>query len=294
MNIGYIGAGIMGQPMAGNLIKAGHNLFVHNRTPDKCDVLVKQGATFCNSPAETAKEVEVVFINVPDTCDVEQVLFGESGVDESARPGLVVVDNSTISPSSTRLFAERLKDTKGTDYLDAPVSGGDIGAQKGTLAIMVGGQEDVFNKCLPLFEVLGSKVVHVGPVGSGQVCKACNQLFCAINMLACCEGITLARKAGLDPKTMVEVVSSGAGGSWALSNLGSKIVNSDYEPGFMVDLIAKDLRLVCELAEQSKMPLPGLSLAKQLFTATQVAGLGRKGTQAMAAIIVVPEKFVSI
>jgi 3-hydroxyisobutyrate dehydrogenase len=150
---------------------------------------------------------------------------------------------------------------------------------------MVGGEKEVFDKCLPLFEVLGSNIVHVGEVGMGQTCKACNQLFCALHMLACCEGIALAKKAGLDPQTMVEVVSSGAGGSWALANLGPKIIKSDFEPGFMIDLLSKDLHFTMELAQAGQLPLPGAALAQQLFHAAQADDLGAKGTQALYRII---------
>ena len=280
MKIGYIGIGIMGLPMAGNLLTAGHSLYIHNRTSGKCDSLAAQGATVCASPAEVAENAEVVFINVPDTPDVEQVIFGSDGISRSARAGLIVVDNSTISPSATRQFAQRLKE-EGVEYLDAPVSGGDVGAQKGTLAIMVGGDEQVFQECLPLLEILGSKIVRVGPVGMGQTTKACNQLFCALHMLACCEGISLAKKAGLDPAVMVNVVSSGAGGSWALANLGPKIVASDLDPGFMIDLLCKDLRLVMELAQEAELSLPGIELARSFFDKAQTEGLGRLGTQAL-------------
>jgi len=284
MKVGYIGIGIMGRPMAGNLLKAGHSLFIYNRTVGKCDSLAAQGATVCKSPAEVAENAEVVFINVPDTPDVEQVIFGSDGISQSARAGLIVVDNSTISPSATRQFAQHLRE-KGVEYLDAPVSGGDVGAQKGTLAIMVGGDEQVFDKCLPLLEVLGSKIVRVGPVGAGQTTKACNQLFCALHMLACCEGISLAKKAGLDPAVMVNVVSSGAGGSWALANLGPKIVGDDLEPGFMIDLLCKDLRLVMELAREGEVSLPGIELARSFFDKAQAKGLGRLGTQALCRVV---------
>lgn len=284
MKVGYVGIGIMGRPMALNLLKAGHALYIHNRTPAKCQTLAEQGATVCTSAAEVAGQVDVAFINVPDTPDVEAVLYGAGGIHESARPGLIVVDNSTISPGQTRVFAERLAQ-QDVAFLDAPVSGGDIGAQKGTLSIMVGGEKAIFDRCLPLFEVLGSKVTHVGPVGMGQTCKACNQLFCALHMLACCEGISLAQKAGLDPSIMVDVVSSGAGGSWALQNLGPKIVAQDMAPGFMVDLLSKDLKYTSELGADTQQPLMGLSLARQLFKAAQNLGLGREGTQALYRVI---------
>lgn len=280
MRIGYIGIGIMGRPMAENLLKAGYSVSVFNRTLAKCEPLRLQGATVWQSASQVTRESDVICINVTDTPDVEQVLFGESGVAEAARPGLIVVDNSTISPSATQNFARRLE-AQGVAYLDAPVSGGDVGAQKGTLSIMVGGDEAVFDQCLPMFEVLGSKVTHVGPVGMGQTCKACNQLFCALHMLACCEGVDLARKAGLDPAVMVDVVSGGAGGSWALQNLGPKIVDDDMAPGFMIDLLCKDLNYTAELGKKHAMPLEGMTLAQKLFDRAQAQGFGQLGTQGL-------------
>ena len=280
MRIGYIGIGIMGRPMAANLLKAGYSVSVFNRTAEKCEPLQKQGATVCQSAAHVAEQSDIVLINVTDTPDVERILFGELGVAEGAHLGQIVVDNSTISPSATQGFAQRLE-SLGVAYLDAPVSGGDVGAQKGTLSIMVGGDRAVFDQCLPLFEVLGSKVTHVGDVGMGQTCKACNQLFCALHMLACCEGVDLARKAGLDPAVMVDVVSSGAGGSWALANLGPKIVADDMAPGFMIDLLSKDLNYTAELGESHGVPLSGTALAKKLFETVQAKGLGRLGTQGL-------------
>ncbi len=280
MRIGYIGIGIMGRPMAENLLKAGYGVSIFNRTQAKCEPLRRQGATVCENAAQVARASDVVCINVTDTPDVEQILFGELGVAEAARPGLIVVDNSTISPSATQDFAQRLE-AQGVAYLDAPVSGGDVGAQKGALSIMVGGDRAVFDQCLPIFEVLGSAVTHVGAVGMGQTCKACNQLFCALHMLACCEGVDLARKAGLDPAVMVDVVSSGAGGSWALANLGPKIVDDDMAPGFMIDLLCKDLNYTGELGKDHPTPLTGMTLAQQLFNRAQARGFGALGTQGL-------------
>ena len=284
MNVGYIGIGIMGGSMAGRLLAAGHTLFVHNRTAGKCEPLAAGGATVCRSPAEVASRAEVVFVNVPDTPDVAKVLFDPDGIIDGAEPGLIVIDNSTISPAATRQFAGRLRDMD-IDYLDAPVSGGDVGARQGTLAIMVGGNRPVFDKALPLLRALGAKVELVGPVGAGQTCKAINQLFCALHMLACCEGIALAKKAGLSPSVMVDMISSGAGGSWALKNLGPKIIAGDTAPGFMIDLLCKDLRYTMELAHEGGQPLVGTSLVQQLFAEAQDMGLGREGTQALHRVI---------
>ncbi|MBN1351936.1 NAD(P)-dependent oxidoreductase [candidate division KSB1 bacterium] len=281
--IGFIGLGIMGYPMAQNLIKAGYNLAVYNRTLSKAESLAKEGARVMDSPMAVAQNAEVVITIVTDTPDVEQVLFGETGLFKGAKAGLIVVDMSTISPSATRDFSARLS-VKNIQLLDAPVSGGDIGAQKGTLTIMVGGEENTFKKCLPLFEVMGSRVTHVGPNGSGQMVKLCNQILCAVNMIAVCESLSLAKKSGLDLEKMLKVVTAGAGGSWALSNLGPKIISGDLEPAFMVKLIQKDLRLVLEAAKNNSLPIPGTALANQLFEALEAGGNGELGTQAMIKV----------
>ncbi len=284
MKIGYIGIGIMGRPMAENLLRAGHTLFIHNRTSSKCDGLAAQGAVVCQGPAEVAANSEVVFLNVPDTADMERVLFGAGGVMARAGQGLIVIDNSTISAGRTRAFAARLKE-KGVDYLDAPVSGGNIGARQGTLAIMVGGDREVFEKCRPLLEILGSHIQWVGPVGMGQTCKAINQLLVALHVLACCEGISLAQRSGLDPRTMLDMVSSGAGGSWVLKNLGPRIIAEDFTPGFMIDLLCKDLTYTMELAQEAGQPLMGTSLVQQMFQEARDRGLGREGTQALYKVV---------
>ncbi len=280
MDVGYIGLGIMGAPMAMNLLTAGHRLHVYNRTQAKCAALAAAGAQALDSPAAVAAASEVVFLNVTDTPDVEALLFNRQGVAVGAKSGLAVVDNSTISPVQTRRFAARLAE-QDVAYLDAPVSGGDVGAQQGTLSIMVGGDEAVFARCRPLFDILGSRITHVGPVGAGQTCKAINQLFCALHTLACSEGVALARQGGLDPATAVEVISAGAGGSWALQNLGPKMVAGDFAPGFMIDLLCKDLKYTLELGLETGQPLAGAGLAQRLFEAAQAAGLGREGTQAL-------------
>ena len=278
--LGFIGIGIMGLPMATNLIHGGHTLFVHNRTLSKCDPLKKLGATICQTPGDVAANAKIIFLNVTDTPDVESILFGKDGIFETATPGTIVIDHSTISPNATQQFAKRLAE-KEIAFLDAPVSGGDIGAQKGTLAIMVGGAADTFNTIKPIFEIIGSNIVHMGPVGMGQTTKAVNQLFCALHMLACSEGILIAKNAGLDPKKMVDIVKKGAAGSWALTNLGAKITEKDYAPGFMIDLLCKDLGYVHELATQYNSPISGTKLATDYFKKAQKMGLGKQGTQGM-------------
>ena len=280
--IGYIGMGIMGSAMAMNLIKAGYEVAVWNRTASKCKPLSDAGAAVAESPADlSGRGPDVICVNVTDTADVEQVLFGENGVSASATAGLIVVDHSTISPDETKRFAAQLAD-QGVLWLDAPVSGGDVGARNGTLSIMVGGDEGAFERCRTMFEVMGKSIVHLGPAGMGQVCKACNQVCVSLNLLGVCEALALARKCGLDMTRMIDVVSGGAAGSWQLANLGSKIAEGDHQPGFMIDLVLKDLALVAGAARAQNLPLSGAALAESYFRAVSADGGGRLGTQAMA------------
>ena len=281
--IGFIGLGIMGKPMAVNLQKAGYPLVVYNRTPGKTAQLVEGGATDADSPRAVAAESDVVIAIVTDTPDVEEVLFAESGVAAGAAEGTVFIDMSTISPEATRDFAARLKE-KGVDYLDAPVSGGDVGARNATLTIMAGGEPEVFRRAEPILAAMGKRITHVGPVGSGQTVKACNQALCAVNMIAVCEALTLAAAAGLDLETLLRVVTGGAANSWALENLGPKIIDGDLRPGFMVKLIQKDLDIVMRAAQEADLPMPGTALAVQNFRAVQAAGGGELGTQAMITV----------
>lgn len=281
--IGFIGLGIMGFPMAQNLLKAGYKLFAYNRSRNKAEKLAEEGAVVLESPKAAAEKADVLILIVTDTPDVKQVLFGKNGVYDGGREGLIVIDMSTISPSATRDFAKSLAE-KELYFLDAPVSGGDVGAQKGTLTIMVGGNEAVYQKCLPIFNVLGSRVTHVGPNGSGQMVKLCNQILCAVNMIAVCESLSLAKKSGINLEKMMNVVSAGAGGSWALANLGPKIIAGELEPGFMVKLIQKDLRLVLEAARSQNLPIPGTALANQLFAVLEASSDGELGTQAMIKV----------
>lgn len=285
--IGYVGLGIMGRPMAENLLDAGFELTVWNRTTEKADPLLDAGARWADTPAELAQHVEAVCINVTDTADVEQVIFGRHGIIEGNpgdTAGLVVVDHSTISPDATRDFAERLKPYE-IDMLDAPVSGGDTGAKAGTLSIMVGGDAAVFRRCGGMFEAVGKTVTHVGGHGAGQACKACNQVMVAMNLLGVCEAMGLAVKEGLDAGKMIEVTSGGAAGSWQLANLGPKLAEHDTAPGFMIDLINKDLGIVEQEANRLGLPMLGASVATNLFRAAAANGFGREGTQALGRLI---------
>jgi 3-hydroxyisobutyrate dehydrogenase len=282
--VGFVGLGIMGRPMAEHILKGGYPLAVFNRTRSKAQELGGQGALAVDSPAEVASASDVIFVMVSDTPDVEQVVAGPAGLLESIRPSSVVVDMSTISPDLERRLDALLR-AKGSTLLDAPVSGGDIGAQNATLAIMVGGARESFERVLPLFRLLGKTITYCGPVGSGQLAKLCNQILVSVNLLATCEALVFARKNGLDPMTLIDAVSAGAAGSWQLANLGPKIVKRDFRPGFMVDLMQKDLRIVLETATANPTPLLATAIAQQLFKTLQNQGAGREGTQSLAKAV---------
>lgn len=282
--VGFIGLGIMGAPMAANLLKAGFEVTVWNRSPSRTQRLLEAGANGADSPANVAAASEVTLSCVTNSGDVEEVALGPNGVIEGARPGSVYIDCSTIAPEMARKVAAALA-KRDVAMLDAPVSGGDIGAQAGTLAVMVGGEAATFERCLPVLEAMGKTIVHVGPSGAGQVVKLCNQIAGGLNLLAAAEAVGLARRAGVDPEKMLEVVSAGAAGSWMLSNLAPRAVRGDFAPGFMVDLMQKDLRLVLDAANETHTPLPGTALVSQLFQAIQAEGRGSDGTQALVDAI---------
>ncbi|MFQ5913410.1 MAG: NAD(P)-dependent oxidoreductase [Nitrospinota bacterium] len=279
--IGFIGTGIMGRPMALNLLKKGFRLHVYNRTREKAREVVDAGGVLKASPREAAETSDIIITIVTDTPDVKAVLFGEKGVIHGARKGQTVIDMSTISPEATRDFAARLAEA-GVDMLDAPVSGGELGAIQGTLTIMAGGDAEVFGRCRPVLEAMGTRITHVGRTGSGQIVKACNQIMCAVNQIAVSEALSLCYRAGIDLNEMHQVVTGGAGNSWALDKLGRKVIDGDLQPAFMVRLIQKDLNIVSELARGLNLPLPGTSLAVQLFRSVETEeGGGDLGTQAM-------------
>lgn len=280
MNVGYIGLGVMGSAMAANLLKAGFSLTVWNRTASRCGPLRDAGARVSASVADLVRSSDVVCINVTDTPDVEAILFGPGGVSESARPGLVVIDHSTIRPDKSRAFAERLAQQSVT-LLDAPVSGGDVGARSGTLSIMVGGDTQAFATCMPIFNAVGKRIVHLGGAGSGQLCKACNQVAVLVTLMGVCEALTLGAKGGLDLRKMIDVVGGGAGGSWQLANLGTKILAGDLKPAFMIDLALKDLRIVLDNASSLNVELPGVLQSMAYLEQVRAEGGGALGTQAM-------------
>jgi 3-hydroxyisobutyrate dehydrogenase len=282
--VGFIGLGIMGRPMAGHLLKGGHPLTVYNRTRSKTDELRAQGANVAASPAEVAARSEVVITMVSDTPDVEAVVAGPQGVLEGIRKGSVVVDMSTISPQTERALDARLRD-QGAALVDAPVSGGDVGARNATLAIMAGGDRQAFDRVLPVLRLLGKTITWCGPSGSGQIAKLCNQILISLTLLGVSEALVFARKNGLDPDVMIEAVSGGAAQSWQLTNLGPRIIKRDFAPGFMIDLVQKDLRLVMEACASAAVALPATGLVHQLFGSAQAAGAGREGTQGLAKVL---------
>ena len=279
--IGFVGLGIMGAPMALNLMKAGFSLKVYNRS-DRPGVqeVVEAGGRRAASPREAAEGSDVIITIVTDTPDVEAVILGEDGVVHGARRGATVIDMSTISPRVTRQISARLKES-GVHMLDAPVSGGDVGAQQGTLSIMVGGEQAVFDDCLPVFEAMGRNINLIGGNGAGQTTKACNQIAVACANLAMAEALMLAAASDLDVGKVLDAISGGAAGSWQMTNLGPRILKGDFDPGFMVRLQQKDLKLVLEAANDVKLALPGTSIAHQYFNIVERLGGADEGTQAL-------------
>jgi 3-hydroxyisobutyrate dehydrogenase len=279
-SIGFIGLGIMGAAMAKRLVEAGHRVAVWNRTASKADPLVALGARKAASPKDAAKDAELVISIVTDSPDVEQVLLGPEGAVHGAAKGALFIDMTTIAPETALNVGRELK-AKGIAFLDAPVTGGDVGAQQGTLSILVGGEKADLENARGVFEVLGKRITHCGPQGAGQTVKACNQILGAMNMVGICEALTLGKRSGIDPALIVEALTPGAGGSWALEKLGPRIAKGDFAPGFMVDLMQKDLRIVQDTAGKAGVTLEGTAVAQAYFADSQRAGEGREGTQAM-------------
>lgn len=279
-SVGVIGTGIMGAPMAMNLIDAGYDVHVTTRTRSKAEPVIAKSATWHDDSESVAAACGVVISIVSDSPDVEAVYLDERGVCAGLREGALCIDMSTISPEvAKRVAAEVAK--RGGSFLDAPVSGGKTGAEAGTLAIMVGGHEADVARARPVLEAMGKSIVHCGPVGHGQLTKLCNQILCGLNLLATSEAILFAKRVGVDPSVMLEITSKGAAGSWALENLGSRMIARDFDPMFMIDLQQKDLRIALETAESADVSLLGTALVHQLLRANQAAGEGREGTQAL-------------
>jgi 2-hydroxy-3-oxopropionate reductase len=282
--VGLVGLGIMGRPMAKNLLKAGFEVTVHSRTRAKVEELQAAGAQAGKNPADVAGRSEMVVVMVPDSPDVEQVAAGPGGVLEGARSGLIVADMSTISPAVTRSMADRAA-SAGAAWLDAPVSGGELGAIGGTLTIMVGGDAAAFERALPVFQAMGKRVTLMGPSGHGQLTKLCNQILVAINLLGASEALVFAAKAGLDLEKVHGALSGGAANSWAFENLGRKMLNRDLKPAFKVKLQQKDLRLVSESAREMSAPVIGTDLVQNLLRVLEGQGRGDDGTQALVTVL---------
>ena len=284
MKLGFIGLGIMGRPMALNLRRAGHALWVYGRRAETMKPLTEAGATACASPQEVAANADVSFIIVSDTPDVEQVILGDQGVIHGARPGSAVVDMSTISPAATRVFAGKLAQ-RGVEMLDAPVSGGEVGAVNATLSIMVGGKAKTFEKVKPLFEAMGKNIVHVGDHGAGQVAKACNQIVVSLTIEGVSEALTFARRNGVDAAKVRTALMGGSAGSKILEAHGKRILDNDFKPGFTVKLHQKDLRIVIEDAHKLGIGLPGAALVAQHLNALMGSGDGELDSAAIVKVV---------
>jgi 2-hydroxy-3-oxopropionate reductase len=284
LKVGYIGLGLMGKSMARNILKAGFTLRVYNRSRAAVEELTGEGAQEAHSPSEVAAQVDVVFTNLPDSPDVEQVALGESGIIEGAHENLIFVDNSTIKPATSVLLAERLG-RAGVLCLDAPVSGGDIGARQGTLTIMVGGAVEVLDQVRPVLSAMGKKITHVGGTGAGQIAKAANQIMCAAQMVAMGELLILARKAGIDPRKVVEAIQGGAAQCWTLDVKPDRLFAGNRTPGFKAALQAKDLAIVLETARQFGVALPSAAVHSQLFNAMVSMGLGEQDNSAVIGVL---------
>ncbi len=284
LKIGYIGLGIMGKPMARNIMGAGYELVVHNRSRESVNELVAEGAIEAHSPAEVAGQVDVVFTNLPDTPDVVLVSVGERGIIEGAHEGLIYIDNSTIKPATTRVIGEKLAE-KGVAMLDAPVSGGDVGAIAGDLTIMVGGDSSTLEKVMPVLKAIGTTITHVGGLGDGQIAKAANQIMVAAQMVAMGELLILAQKAGADPEKVVKAIRGGAAGCWTLDNKPHRLFAGNRAPGFKAYMQAKDLGIVMDTAREYGVPLPSTAIHEQLYNAMLEMGMRELDNSAVLGVI---------
>jgi 2-hydroxy-3-oxopropionate reductase len=283
--VGFIGLGIMGRPMAKNLMEAGYELVVHNRSPEKAEELAEEGdATAAGSPREVAEACDIVITMLPDSPDVEAVVAGEDGVLEGIRDGALLVDMSTISPVVTEELSGKARE-RGASMLDAPVSGGDVGAIEGALSIMVGGSEEDFERARPLFDVMGKVATHVGPTGAGQVVKACNQIVVALNIEAVSEALVLGSKAGVAPEKVVEALSGGLAGSAVMEAKKEKFFSHDFEPGFRIELHHKDLGIALAAGREYGVALPVTALVDQMLEASKAKGRGDRDHSALLTLL---------
>jgi 2-hydroxy-3-oxopropionate reductase len=269
--IGFIGLGIMGRPMAANLLKAGHRVYLFNRSPQCLDELAKLGGIPCKNPSDVAAQSEIIFLMLPDTADVEAILFGPQGVAEGIKAGSIVVDMSSISPLATRQFAEKLRQ-QGVEMLDAPVSGGQIGAEQATLSIMVGGKKEIFEIVNPFFEIMGKKIILIGGNGDGQMCKVANQIVVALTIEAVGEALLLAAKAGADISKVREALLGGFAQSRILEVHGERMIKRTFQPGFKIKLHQKDLNIALQTGRDLGVPLPNCATAQELLTAVSAQG----------------------
>jgi 3-hydroxyisobutyrate dehydrogenase len=283
-SIGWIGTGVMGEPIAGHLLNAGYRLTVYTRTRARAESLLQHGAQWADSPADLARETDVVITMLGHPEDVRQVLREEGRVLETMQPGSLLIDMTTSEPSLAREIYSEAK-TLGIDALDAPVSGGDVGARNATLVIMVGGDPEALDRAMPILEVVGKTVRRQGGPGAGQHTKMVNQLAIASGMIGVCEALVYAYRAGLDVAETLDTIKDGAAGSWSLTNYGSRLLRDDLEPGFKVDHFIKDLGIALSEAKRMNISLPGAALAEQLYIGVRSRGLGQKGTQALAIVI---------
>ena len=280
IKIGWIGTGVMGTSMLGHLNSAGYLCTAYTRTKNKAETLLAKGVKWADSPAEVAAVSDVIFTIVGFPKDVREVYFGETGILTKAKPGTILVDMTTTEPSLAIEIYNAAK-SKNIQSVDAPVSGGDVGAKNGTLSIMAGGEKEGFDKVLPLFEIMGKQVVYQGGAGSGQHTKMCNQITIAGTMIGVCEALLYGQKAGLDLPTMLSSISGGAAGCWTLDNLAPRIVDRNFDPGFFVEHFIKDMGIALKEAENMNISLPGLALVKQLYMAVKAQGHGKLGTHAL-------------
>jgi len=284
LKVGYIGLGLMGKSIARNILKAGFSLVVHNRSHAAVEELVAEGAIAASTPAVVAAQVDIVFTNLPDTPDVEKVVLGEKGIIEGAHHGLIVIDNSTIKPASARMIAEKLAE-RNMFALDAPVSGGDIGARNGTLTIMVGGDASALEKAMPVLMAMGKTVTHVGDAGAGQVAKAANQIMVAAQMVAMGELLVFAKKAGVDPKKVVDAIKGGAAQCWTLDVKPPRLFDGNRNPGFKAHMQLKDLKIILETAQEYDIPISGTVENTKLFQQMIDEGMGELDNSAVVGVI---------
>lgn len=278
--IGWIGTGLMGNPMVKHLVKAGFKVQVHNRTKEKASDLIEMGCTWFDSPGELAAASDVIVTIIGFPKDVEECYFGEAGIMKIVKRGSVLIDMTTTKPSLAKRIAEEAQKLE-VEFIDAPVSGGQVGAINGNLSIMMGGKKEVVDTVLPMFEAFGKNMVYQGPAGAGQHTKMCNQITIAGTLIGVCEGLIYGAKAGLNLTTLLESISKGAAGCWSLDVLAPKIVKGDFSPGFSIDNFVKDMTIALEEAEAMRLSLPGLALVKQLYLSVQAMGKGSSGNQGL-------------